>query len=148
MGHIITRCPKCSTAFRVTSVQLSVANGSVRCGFCLTVFKAFDQKTNSLSASKPVAALSPLAATNVPAVNTDSMAGSIKNHQKMPSTKTQGGLPKQSDEKKEADNKKPVKSTSSKKTGSEGSESKLTTHSEEQPLKQQPFKKQGKIAQW
>ncbi len=42
---IITRCPQCNTAFRVTPNQLSVADGVVRCGSCLAVFKAVDYKT-------------------------------------------------------------------------------------------------------
>ena len=36
----VTRCPKCQTQFRVTSSQLHVATGSVRCGSCLHVFNA------------------------------------------------------------------------------------------------------------
>jgi predicted Zn finger-like uncharacterized protein len=39
---IVTRCPQCNTAFRVTLNQLAVANGQVRCGSCLAVFKAID----------------------------------------------------------------------------------------------------------
>lgn len=38
----ITRCPKCGTAFRITRTQLQSANGAVRCGSCLNVFKAMD----------------------------------------------------------------------------------------------------------
>ncbi len=38
----ITRCPKCGTAFRITPAQLQSANGAVRCGSCLNVFKAMD----------------------------------------------------------------------------------------------------------
>lgn len=38
--QIITRCPKCGTAFRVTPTQLQSAKGAVRCGSCLHVFKA------------------------------------------------------------------------------------------------------------
>ncbi|WP_039912952.1 DUF3426 domain-containing protein [Cellvibrio mixtus] len=38
----ITRCPKCGTAFRITQAQLQSANGAVRCGSCLNVFKAMD----------------------------------------------------------------------------------------------------------
>jgi len=37
---MITRCPKCGTAFRVTPSQLQSAKGAVRCGSCLNVFKA------------------------------------------------------------------------------------------------------------
>jgi predicted Zn finger-like uncharacterized protein len=36
----ITRCPNCETSFRLTEEQLRMANGSVRCGSCLTVFQA------------------------------------------------------------------------------------------------------------
>lgn len=36
----ITQCPHCGTSFRVRDEQLSVANGSVRCGACLQVFSA------------------------------------------------------------------------------------------------------------
>jgi predicted Zn finger-like uncharacterized protein len=39
---MITRCPKCGTAFRVTASQLQSAKGAVRCGSCLHVFKAHD----------------------------------------------------------------------------------------------------------
>lgn len=37
-----TRCPACSTTFRVTSEQLRLKAGKVRCGQCLAVFNAFD----------------------------------------------------------------------------------------------------------
>ncbi len=39
---IVTRCPQCNTAFRVTLNQLAVADGQVRCGSCLAVFRAAD----------------------------------------------------------------------------------------------------------
>ena len=38
--QIITRCPTCETAFRVTLEQLDAANGMVRCGKCIGVFSA------------------------------------------------------------------------------------------------------------
>jgi len=38
-----TRCPVCSTVFRVTSEQLRLRAGKVRCGQCQTVFNAFDE---------------------------------------------------------------------------------------------------------
>ena len=41
-NQMITRCPKCGTAFRVTATQLQSAKGAVRCGSCLHVFKAQD----------------------------------------------------------------------------------------------------------
>lgn len=46
MSDIVTRCPQCNTAFRVTENQLSVADGVVRCGSCLAVFKALDYNVN------------------------------------------------------------------------------------------------------
>ena len=36
----ITRCPECSTAFRITRKHIEAAGGSVRCGSCLHVFIA------------------------------------------------------------------------------------------------------------
>lgn len=38
-----TRCPACNTVFRVTSEQLRLKAGKVRCGHCQTVFNAFDE---------------------------------------------------------------------------------------------------------
>ena len=38
-----TRCPACSTVFRVTSDQLRAKAGKVRCGYCQAVFNAFDE---------------------------------------------------------------------------------------------------------
>lgn len=49
----ITRCPKCGTAFRITQTQLQSANGAVRCGSCLNVFKAMDYLVAPVAA-KPV----------------------------------------------------------------------------------------------
>lgn len=37
---MITRCPTCNTAFRVTEAQLSARGGQVRCGACTHVFDA------------------------------------------------------------------------------------------------------------
>jgi predicted Zn finger-like uncharacterized protein len=42
MTQMVTRCPKCATAFRITSAQLESAKGAVRCGSCLHIFKADD----------------------------------------------------------------------------------------------------------
>lgn len=44
---MITRCPQCATAFRATAEVLRVANGTVRCGSCLSVFNAKTQSTES-----------------------------------------------------------------------------------------------------
>ena len=40
MPDIVTRCPTCETAFRVTEEQLAAANGMVRCGKCMGIFNA------------------------------------------------------------------------------------------------------------
>ena len=37
---MITRCPACQTAFRVTETQLAARDGQVRCGTCARVFDA------------------------------------------------------------------------------------------------------------
>jgi len=37
-----TRCPACTTVFRVTTEQLRLMAGKVRCGYCQAVFNAFD----------------------------------------------------------------------------------------------------------
>ena len=39
---MLTRCPSCATAFRVTPEQLKVRSGTVRCGKCQTIFNALD----------------------------------------------------------------------------------------------------------
>jgi predicted Zn finger-like uncharacterized protein len=38
---MVTRCPACSTLFRVTSLQLQAQHGRVRCGVCDEVFDGF-----------------------------------------------------------------------------------------------------------
>lgn len=38
---LVTRCPACSTLFRVTPAQLQVRAGKVRCGRCMQVFDGF-----------------------------------------------------------------------------------------------------------
>ncbi|HSO07096.1 MAG TPA: DUF3426 domain-containing protein [Pelomicrobium sp.] len=42
---MVTRCPECSTAFRVATEQLQARDGAVRCGRCQRVFNAFDSLT-------------------------------------------------------------------------------------------------------
>ncbi|QID17012.1 hypothetical protein G3580_04765 [Nitrogeniibacter mangrovi] len=37
-----TRCPACQTVFRITSEQLRIRQGKVRCGHCRHVFNALD----------------------------------------------------------------------------------------------------------
>jgi predicted Zn finger-like uncharacterized protein len=52
----ITRCPHCQTTFRIRLEQLAAANGAVRCGSCLQVFKA----TNHLVSAEHKTPLKPL----------------------------------------------------------------------------------------
>ncbi|MEX0623129.1 DUF3426 domain-containing protein [Saccharospirillum sp.] len=49
----ITQCPHCGTSFRVSDEQLSIANGSVRCGACLQVFSARKHIVTAAVAKKP-----------------------------------------------------------------------------------------------
>ena len=53
-SNIITRCPQCNTAFRVSNNQLSVADGTVRCGSCLGLFKAIDFKASQKETALPI----------------------------------------------------------------------------------------------
>jgi predicted Zn finger-like uncharacterized protein len=51
-ASMITRCPQCGTAFRITEAQLSLAKGKVRCGSCLTIFKAQENLTDVLDSEE------------------------------------------------------------------------------------------------
>lgn len=42
--ELITRCPSCSSRFKVTPGQLKIANNRVRCGNCLHVFSAVEHR--------------------------------------------------------------------------------------------------------
>lgn len=56
----ITRCPHCQTTFRIRSEQLAKANGAVRCGSCLQVFKAGENiVSNNPSIKKPAVKIKP-----------------------------------------------------------------------------------------
>lgn len=50
MSSSITRCPKCSTCFRISDSHLNLAKGSVRCGSCLHVFNAKEHLVKSKTA--------------------------------------------------------------------------------------------------
>lgn len=51
---MLTRCPSCATAFRVTPEQLKVRSGTVRCGKCQTIFNALDSLVDApLTAPAP-----------------------------------------------------------------------------------------------
>lgn len=56
---MLTRCPHCHTAFRVTSEQLKVRQGRVRCGACSEVFDALDSLADEIAVSAPLPAPEP-----------------------------------------------------------------------------------------
>lgn len=57
---LITRCPHCQTTFRIRSEQLTKANGAVRCGSCLQVFKAGENLVSTQqTVAQPVVATKP-----------------------------------------------------------------------------------------
>ena len=45
-GEKYTRCPGCSTVFRVMPAQLALRAGQVRCGQCKTVFNGIEQEVS------------------------------------------------------------------------------------------------------
>ena len=51
--NLVTRCPKCATAFRVLPAQLGARNGQVRCGKCNTVFDGIAALVEGSPAPKP-----------------------------------------------------------------------------------------------
>lgn len=70
-----TRCPVCGTVFRVTTEQLRLKAGKVRCGHCQALFNAFDELLPEdvepaaiPENDTPPAAETPLPAPGVPAV--------------------------------------------------------------------------------
>lgn len=69
MADMITRCPKCGTAFRISDTLLKSAKGMVRCGSCLSVFNAREHLE-----TKPVVRANPAPAqtTTAPAPQTSS----------------------------------------------------------------------------
>jgi len=50
---VITTCPQCRTAFRVTDEQLGARGGKVRCGKCTTVFDAREALLPDVSPAAP-----------------------------------------------------------------------------------------------
>ncbi|WP_096085362.1 zinc-ribbon and DUF3426 domain-containing protein [Agaribacterium haliotis] len=46
MSDLITRCPKCSTSFKIQRSHLDKAKGAVRCGSCLSIFNAKEHLIN------------------------------------------------------------------------------------------------------
>lgn len=57
---MLTRCPACSTAFRVTPDQLKARSGKVRCGHCGAVFNALQTLEDAPSAAETIEISAPL----------------------------------------------------------------------------------------
>jgi predicted Zn finger-like uncharacterized protein len=53
---LVTRCPKCATAFRVLPAQLGARSGQVRCGKCNTVFDGIAALVGASQAPRPTQA--------------------------------------------------------------------------------------------
>jgi predicted Zn finger-like uncharacterized protein len=70
MADLITRCPHCHTAFRITPAHLRSAKGSVRCGSCLQVFNAKENLAEGSPGTPAPAAPAEKPATNAPGTNT------------------------------------------------------------------------------
>ena len=57
MADMITRCPQCATAFRITAAHLKLAQGSVRCGACFTIFNALENLSERTTQNTPASNL-------------------------------------------------------------------------------------------
>jgi predicted Zn finger-like uncharacterized protein len=55
MSSLLTQCPHCQTSFRVTAAQLEAAGGRVRCGSCLGIFSAPDNRITLKQPAMPPA---------------------------------------------------------------------------------------------
>lgn len=58
---MITQCPKCSTAFRVSADVLTMAKGKVRCGQCFHIFEAQSHATQTLDSTASASDKTPTA---------------------------------------------------------------------------------------
>lgn len=52
---MLTRCPACATAFRVTLEQIKARQGQVRCGRCQNVFNAIEHLTDTATVPETTA---------------------------------------------------------------------------------------------
>lgn len=69
---LLTRCPRCSTLFRVTPTQLEARGGKVRCGRCMNVFDAFQALTTDNAAPATEEAGAEREPVAIPTARTDS----------------------------------------------------------------------------
>jgi len=90
MSDVVTQCPKCQTAFRVTEPQLQAAHGAVRCGSCLHIFVADEhRRVEAASEDGSEAAIdAPLSSTTTNGPNLFSDDDLFLNDDSQPSTIT------------------------------------------------------------
>ena len=72
---MLTRCPGCTTTFRVTPEQVKVRHGKVRCGRCQNIFDAIEFLVDAPLAASPAPEPEPTPAPLVgppPAPSTES----------------------------------------------------------------------------
>ncbi|MEO7320532.1 MAG: zinc-ribbon and DUF3426 domain-containing protein [Nitrosospira sp.] len=79
---LITRCPHCATAFRVTPLNLQVHGGDVRCGHCARIFNGF---ASLATIQEPEAVTLSTAAISDTSPDTSETAVAKKQSQKQPS---------------------------------------------------------------
>jgi predicted Zn finger-like uncharacterized protein len=73
---MLTRCPSCATAFRITRAQLQARHGMVRCGRCGNAFNAVDHAVEAAAADVPAPpAIEP---ANLSALTAPAPAGSME----------------------------------------------------------------------
>jgi predicted Zn finger-like uncharacterized protein len=96
MSKMVTRCPQCQTSFRVTEEHLKIANGAVRCGSCLNVFKAAEHwvpeaplATAPVTASTPISRIAAAIPTPSFLKSADAQAASVTVDSAPPATKLQ-----------------------------------------------------------
>jgi len=72
---MVTRCPHCTTSFRITSPVLKMHHGLVRCGHCSEVFNAFDSLSTTHDAPEESAVAVPEAPVQEVPVHVPEPAG-------------------------------------------------------------------------
>ncbi len=91
---LITRCPNCSTMFKIVPDQLRISEGWVRCGHCSDIFDA----SRHLQSHDEVARVADGANAPAPAAATDPAAGTTATVTSPPDTTPALGFPPLSDD--------------------------------------------------
>ena len=77
-NSLITRCPKCSTAFRVSDEVLSMAKGKVRCGQCFHIFNASDSINHKAKVEPSISSASPIVQTDKANIQTGDVGTQVE----------------------------------------------------------------------